>query len=618
VNSERNPLYRPEYRVRHLVPVLAILFGFFGYRLYSLQILQQGRFKSQARQNYIRSIRVPALRGRIYDRENRLLADNVARYDLTLNSRHCSRRGIESSFAALGEILGASPGELRDWWRNSPRDRNGARTVLRDIGYRTVVQIEERLAVLPGVEVIQRPRRWTIHDEVGAHILGYTGEISSAELERPGFAGYQMGSEVGRAGVERTMERYLHGSAGERKVRVFANGLIERDVLGEGAPAEPGKDVILTIDWDLQAAAQAILGSSPGAIVAMDPRNGDVLTLVSWPTYDPNLFSSRSPGRTEILNRTVGRVSRLVNVGLEAYPPGSVFKVPLALAALDSRPQLRATSYQCSGVYWLGDSSWRCWRRGGHGKIDIVEALQHSCDCFFYNLGRQLGVEFMDEATKQFGFGELTGIELPAEKRGFRPSPESKREAVVQFRSSIDPNWYPGDTINSSIGQGVVLATPLQVTCMMAMVANGGTLWKPRLVKQIRTRNGEVVEEFAPRARLHRQFRRDALVTVIEGLYQAVNEPGGTAYQQRIPGLSVCGKTATAQNEDPQHDHAWFSCFAPRENPEVVVTVLLLWGGHGGSAAAPKARAILELYLGDSESDSFTFLIPDVPHGIES
>lgn len=601
-----------------MAALLLLLFGFFGYRLYSLQVLQYQRFHGLARRNYVRSVREPALRGRIYDLKGRPLADNVARFDLTLSNRHQTRRETEAVFEALGEILGKPTEELREEWRRAPRDRNGARTVATDIDYGAVVSVGERASILPGVEVVERPRRWTVFGDVGAHVLGYTGEISSEELRRTEFAGYQMGEEVGRAGIERMMEGILHGKAGERKIRVYANGLIEDKIPGEGVQAEPGKDVVLSIDWRLQAAAQGILGASPGAVVVMDPWSGDILAMASSPTYDPNAFAVPSAERAEILTTQVEGLSRLVNLSLEVYAPGSVFKVPLALAALDSGRLLPGFRYECTGLYYLPNWTrpWRCWtyavRRGGHGEMDVVDALQHSCDCFFYQLGKQLGVDFLDRAAAGFGFGELTGILLPSEKAGFRPSAESKREAVRRFGGG-DPTWYPGDTIHGSIGQGIVMASPLQVSCMMAMVANGGTLWEPRLVREVRTRDGLVVEERPSQVRARVEFGRRALETVRQGLYRVVNEPGGTAYQHRLAGASVCGKTATAQNEDAERDHAWFTCYAPREKPEVVVTVLVLWAGHGGSVAAPKAMEILEGYFSDLAAEPVSIPRPSAP-----
>jgi penicillin-binding protein 2 len=240
--------------------------------------------------------------------------------------------------------------------------------------------------------------------------------------------------------------------------------------------------------------------------------------------------------------------------------------------------------------------------------------MQHSCDCYFYHLGKTVGVDFMDESTELFGFGTPTGIDLPGEKAGFRPARESKRRAVERFRTGVDPTWYPGDTINASIGQGVVLSTPLQVAAMTAMVANGGTLWRPRLVLEVRNRSGETTESRPPEAVRREAFDRQALRAVIEGMDRVVNEPGGTAYGQRLPGITVCGKTGTAQNEDRENAHAWFTCFAPREDPEIVVTVLCLWSGHGGSVAGPKAREILERYFA-GERDEVSYRGPAASAG---
>jgi penicillin-binding protein 2 len=572
-----------------------------------LQLLQHERFEDLSQRNYERSIRLPALRGRVFDRTGRLLADNAPVYDLAFTREGISRKQFADCLETAAPLISLSTQELWKRWKDTPRDRYGYRVLVRNLDPSVVVALEERKWSLPAVEVVAGPRRWTVYGEVGAHVLGYTGEVGPEEYERRKDEGVCPGDEVGKGGIERVFETYLRGQDGEKHVRVFSSGLVHSEVFDRNIDPVPGNDLYLTLDWELETAADEILGASAGTLIAVDPKNGDVLAMVSHPGYDPNLFSLRSPEIERLLREKVNGVGRMVNIALEAYPPGSIYKIPYVLAAIDHGDVDPRLEFDCAGRYELpgiSTESWDCWiygtNRVGHGPMNAVTALQHSCDCYFYELGRKLGVNRMDEYTRSFGFGELTGIDLPSEKKGFRPCREHKMEAIRRF-GGRDGQWYPGDTINASIGQGIVMATPLQIAMMTAMAANKGTLWKPRLVREVQSAAALIVSN-VPEPRLpRRNWSSRALETVDEGLYRVVNQQGGTAYTYRIPGLTFCGKTGTAQSTPGRSSHAWFTCYAPREDPQVVVTVFLPWGGHGASSAAPLARRFLMRYFGSGD-----------------
>jgi penicillin-binding protein 2 len=449
---------------------------------------------------------------------------------------------------------------------------------------------------------------------VAAHLLGYLGEISSKELESGRFTHLKMGEYVGKFGVERRFESYLAGERGGRQVEVSSSGQVVRTL--KTVPPIPGKNLNLTIDLKLQQVAEAALGMDAGAVVAIDPNNGEVLTLASTPAFNQNDFISgltNQKWQALIHNPQKPMNNKAVQGG---YPPGSTYKIVTALAGLEEKVIDANTSFFCPGQFQFGKRTFRCWRRGGHGHVSLKKALAESCDVYFYQVGLKLGVDKLAKYANALGLGKPTGIELANENSGLIPTAAWKKE-----RTGI--SWQRGETLSIAIGQGFNSTTPLQMAVVTAAVANGGTLHRPTLIKNSEAINpGTKLPEDPPNDRF--PVSQHNLRLVQNGLWEVVNGKRGTARIAKIPGVEICGKTGTAQvftrktqadlkEEDLEkslRSHAWFVAYAPNQNPQIAVSVLVEHGAHGSSSAAPIAKKVIASYLGIS-------LEPDVAEKTE-
>ena len=579
--------------------VLAV-FGVIILRLWSLQFAERERFLALAQRNYLRTIEEPALRGRIFDRHGRALAENVPVYDLVVNWVGVPPAARSRSLARLAELLREDPEALQARLKTTRRNLFWDRTLNREIDFDQVVAVRE--AQIPGVEVRVRPMRHYPFGPTASHLIGYLGEINENELQR--CPGYTMGDWIGKLGLERRYEveiPVLKGKDGYRKVQVFANGLVSGEIPGAYKPSAPGRDVWTTLDADLQLAAERVLGGSPGAIVAMDPRTGDILAMVSHPTFDPNVF---------VRSRRVGQRAQALrnqfNVALNGvYAFGSVFKTVLAIAALEEGVVKPEDTFHCTGRYKIGEGWKHChiwWKyQWGHGDMDLVEGLQRSCDVYFYHVGLKLGQEkIIRYAREVFGLIDPPGHRYRVEGQeslftlvGENPDPGKALKSRLQKGPS---QWFAGDTLNLSIGQGELAATPLQVTVMTAVAATGGMLSQPRLVSRITEADGTLWKEFPPAMVSEHPLKPETVAVVKEGLRRVVNHRYGTAYDSRVEGLDVLGKTGTAEKVGQIPD-AWYACFAPGDDPEIAITVAVLRSGHGGDVAAPMAQQLLQTYF---------------------
>lgn len=583
------------------------VFLVFVLRLAQLQIVEGAELRMRSEQNSIRTVRLDAPRGRILDREGRVLASTRPAFDLEVMPSEV--RGSEQTYRALGQLLEADTSGLRSRVeRRRGRERFQPLLVQADLPYERLARIETHRYALPGVITEVRPRREYTGGDLLAHLLGTLGEVRADQLERPEFESYRSGEVIGQTGLEAALEPALRGSAGGRNVIVDVAGR-EVERLDEVDPI-PGSDVTLTIDLDLQrAAAEAFAPESPGdpgrdgALVALDPRTGDVLAMVSRPAFDPNAFAGGIDSETwRSLTRDPHKpLQNRVVAG--QYPPGSTYKVFLAAAGLESGLITPTSRVVCPGSFWYGNRSFRCWKKEGHGAVDLHTSLVRSCDVYYYQLGVRLGVDRIASFAKAFNLGRLTGIPLGDEKPGLVPSSEWK---LRRFKTP----WYPGETVSISIGQGYDLTTPLQLAVAYAAIANGGTLYTPRLVLR-RQRTGREVDETKPNVRGTVPIKPENLALIRKALQGVVEQPGGTGSRARVPGVSVAGKTGTAQVVRLEHfegvkeskipreyrDHAWFVSFAPADDAEIVVAVLAEHGGHGGSAAAPLAQKVLAKYF---------------------
>ncbi len=592
----------PTTRVRQLREERAILLsglvaaglGVIVLGLLRLQVVEHEHFRDLAKNNRVRMEVLRAPRGAIYDRHGELLADNRPSFKIVFRPFPAeSARRIQfdarwyASAAAITEVDSAT---IADAVRQA--NGSGQSVVLRENApFEVMAAVEELGERIPGVEVVVEPLRHYPHGALAAHVLGYAGEINEQELERGADAGYRPGDLIGRSGVERAYESQLRGEDGAEFVVVNAMGQ-RVSTLTEGPPRLPipGQNLVLTIDLRVQTALEnAMANVDRGAAVALDPRDGGVLAMVSRPAFDPNEFSvGLSEERWREMNE--GGANPLLNRAIQgAYPPGSTFKIVSMLAALADglvRPDTHLAP--CFGSWVFAGRAFRCWKPSGHGALNIIEALQHSCDVFFYQLGPRLGLERLGAASRALGLGSETGIDLPQERGGLVPDRAwYDRRKDGHFRESL--------MLNLVIGQGELLLTPLQLALMTAEVARSGAPLEPHVLRAVR---GGQTPHRAPSSRAG--FAADAATwdAVHTAMERVVSEGTGTA--ARVPGTRVAGKTGTAQNPHGQ-DHALFVCYAPADHPEIAMAVVVENAGHGGSVAAPIAGQVLrELFMPDS------------------
>ncbi len=584
---------RPERtaaRVRFVGWTVAAFYAALVARLFTMQILEGARYRDLARLNSVRIVPERAPRGLILDRHLRVLVNNAPAISVGVTPAELPRDPVQARAVidAVAALLGlpAAQAEAKVA-RQAVRPYAPARLAA-DVDRGLVARIEERQGALPGLTVWQDSKR-SYPLEEAAHVLGYVGEISGGELARLKDRGYHLGDWIGQTGLESQYDTVLRGSDGGEEVRIDAAGR-ELGVLGEIAP-KPGGNLVLTLDAGLQAVAEDAMGEEAGAVVAIDPRDGSVLALVSKPDYPSADFSGRVDPAAWRALMTDSRHPMEDRAVQGLYPPGSVFKIVTALAALQEGAITPETHFTCNGIFWIATWPYRCWKEVGHGSIALEQAIVESCDIFFYQVGLKLKVDALARWTRAFGFGSKTGIDLPGEQAGVVPDPAWK-----QAKEGLP--WFPGNTVMMAIGQGYLQATLLQLARATAAVANGGYLVRPHLLDRVTDAEGDTLAVY-PRSRpLDLGLDPDAVALVRRGMEGAVDSPRGTASRARVEGLSVAGKTGTAQNSQGE-DHAVFVCFAPAESPQVAIAVIVEHGGEGGLSAAPIARRMLEyLYRG--------------------
>jgi len=597
-----------EGRLPFVIAIIVLVFGVFVVRLFQLQIIQGEEFEGIAKGNAVRLVRLEAPRGDILDREGRVLATTRPAFGVTVMPSDLRRPG--RTLAALGMLLDAGAEELHERvGKPSGRRRFQPVRLAGDLSYDHRARVESHLYALPGISTDVRPRRHYVEGALAAHLLGTIGEIQLEQLQTRAFRDYRSGEVIGQSGLEKLLEHHLRGRAGGRNVVVDVAGRVV-ELLEERKP-EPGGSVTLSIDRDLQRAAEEgflpdVLGErgKMGGLVALDPRNGDVLALVSKPSFDPNDFAGGIDAETWNL-LTGDEWQPLQNRALSGqYPPGSAYKPIMAAAALADGVVTPEQTFFCPGHFRLGRRAYRCWKKGGHGSVDLRDALKQSCDVYFYNVGLQIGVDRIADFARGFFLGRRSGIPLGDEKPGLVPTSSWKERRFGEV-------WMKGETVSLSIGQGFNLVTPLQLAVAYTAIANGGVLLQPRLVLRRRDREGRVVEADDPVVLGHVPVAPEQLALIRDALEAVVNEPHGTGGRARLPGVRVAGKTGTAQVVHLKHtedleddeipiryrDHAWFIAFAPVDAAEIVVAVLVEHGGHGGSAAAPIAQRVLARYF---------------------
>jgi penicillin-binding protein 2 len=576
--------------------LVALVFSLLAMRLYYLQIVRGQHFGRLAEENRISLIRVRAPRGIVYDRHGNVLVTNRPSFSVSLDLP--AARNLEATIGAVAAALDLDRAELARKARAVESFRRfEPLRVKDDVGREEVAAIEALRYEHPGVLIEVEPRRGYPHGTLASHLLGYVGQINAAELKERAGLGYRTGDQIGKLGVERELDAELKGRDGFQQMEVDSLGRGIKVL--SGIPPVPGHSVTLTIDLGLQMAAEEALAGLSGAVVAIDPRDGSLLAAASAPPIDPNLFS-HGLSQEEWAKLSSDPLHPLQNRILQAqYPPGSVFKILTAIAALESGAITTETSFSCRGALRYGNRDFRCWKKGGHGAVSLHRAIVESCDVFFYQAGVKTGIDEIARVAREFGLGRVTGIGLGAEAPGLIPDSAWKR------RVRREP-WYSGETLSVAIGQGYDLVTPIQAALLAAAVANGGTVYRPHVIRRVVDGEGSTVRAGSAAVVNAVNLKPGTLAAVRDGLWGVVNEPGGTAAAARVPGLSVAGKTGTAQvvgmpgrgegraaTAREFKDHAWFVCYAPSGAGQVAIAAVVEHGGHGGSASAPVARRLL-------------------------
>jgi penicillin-binding protein 2 len=572
-----------------------LIIGLLTLRVWQLQIREGEYYRDLSENNRTRTVVVEPARGLIFDRKGVLLANNVPSFNLYVTLEDVKDR--EEFVGKLVELIGLDEGLLQ-----KKLAERGSKLKPRKIKEGLTLQqaaiVESHRLDLPGVMIQAESQRNYPEGLIAAHLLGYVGEISADQLEKQEYSDLHQGSVIGQYGVEKVYDRALRGRPGERLTEVDALGHEKRTLVVE--KPEAGDDLYLTLDLQLQRLAENLLADEAGAIVALDPTNGEVLALASRPTFDPNVLSREMTPKQweEIVSDERHPLTNRATQG--QYPPGSTFKIVMAAAALETNTVHPATHIACAGAYQFGRRLYHDWKRGGHGLMDIRQAIVDSCDVYFYTVGQRMGIDTIAQYAGQFGLGRDTGVELPSERVGIVPS------TTWKARARGEP-WLPGETISASIGQGYVTVTPIQMAALIGTVGNNGISYQPRLVKSILQRQSGRMQEMTAIQRPHLTTRPETLRIIRDALAGVVTQ--GTARKALSTLVSIAGKTGTAQTaalragpeeEIPKkfRDHAWFVSYAPVDSPRIAVAVLVEHMGHGGSAAAPLAKQIIEAYVG--------------------
>ncbi|MFC1631598.1 penicillin-binding protein 2 [Candidatus Omnitrophota bacterium] len=563
-------------RLRFLKNLILFAFLLLVLGLVQRQIVQGAYYSQLSQNNRVKLIRLPARRGFIYDRQGKLIAGARASFNVAL--LFSQTQNIDQSLKKISRILGLPQEGLAKQYKRNYALPFIPVVVLRDISKEQAIMLECQESEIPGLVVQTELVRDYQYEQDACHILGYLGLISETKLKQYRVYGLRATDLVGQGGLEEQFDHSLRGQPGGMQVEVNNRGHQVR-VLGSKQP-QPGLDLHLTIDAQLQQTVNKLLEDKTGSVLVLNPQNGEVLAMVSKPGFAPGLFLdtiNAKPQASQQLKRILNAAEApLINRAISGiYPPGSIFKIVTAAAGLETAKILPQKEVLCSGHHKIGDRNFPCWNLDGHGNLDIASALAFSCNVFFYKLGLSLGVDNLTYFSRKFGLGQVTGIDLPYEAAGFVPSKSWKLKTKKE-------RWYDGETANFSIGQGDLLSTPLQVARVVAAVANGGYLIRPHLVKKV----GRV-------ERRDLRLKKETWSVIKQGMAQAVSGPGGTAQRADLPGVRWAAKTGTAQASFGRA-HGWFAGFYPLDQPQILVLVFLEYGGSGGEFPAMIAKQIIE------------------------
>jgi penicillin-binding protein 2 len=575
------------FRIGYIVVVIFLILIM---RLWQIQILQGNKYKELSESNRLRIISVPAPRGILFDRKGIPLVRNSSYFCASVTCGEFDMGKIH----LLSKVLSMTTDEILF---KINQERLGSFNPINPVklkeglSFEEVAYIEARKSDFPGLIIETEASREYIYGSIGSHLIGYLGKINPSQSKDPSFKDVPPNAFIGQWGAEMLFDKSLRGIPGEKVLEVDSLGR-EIRLLKEKNPIK-GNDIRLSLDINLQKEAEEAFAERSGALVAIKPDTGELLGLLSRPSFDPNHFA-KGVLYEEWLALTQDKNKPMLNRALQSqYPPGSTFKIIMAIAGLEEGVITPETKVECRGGITYGRWHFGCWRKQGHGVVSLHRALVESCDVYFYEVGKRLGIDKIYDYASSFGLGKETGFKLVNERRGLIPNTKWKKENKKQ-------PWYPGETLNTAIGQGYVAATPIQMAVMMSAVVNGGNLYRPTLIKGTTpVLSGKI------------KAQSESLEIVKRALSGVVNEPGGTGWAAKSNLVSICGKTGTAQviamKGSTQHlsekfrDHAWFVAFAPLEKPEVSLSVFVEHGGHGGATAAPIAKKAIEGYLKNSK-----------------
>jgi penicillin-binding protein 2 len=600
LNTQRMEDFKDRYKYFFAFSVMA--FSVLLISLWYFQVIKGSDFRQMSANNCIRIREDPATRGMILDRKGRLLALNRPSFEVYLVPEDLKEN--PEVLIRVGQMLNMNPEEIKEKLQTQKK-RTPFRPVKikSDIEWNELARLETNRVHLPGLFVDVRPRRTYPYGPLASHLIGYLGEVDENELRQPAGSPYRMGAMIGKYGVEHQWETYLRGVDGGRQIEVDALG---REIKHLGSVESlPGNNLTLTIDLDLQKVAEEAFQEKTGALIAMDPKNGRILAMVSKPSFDPDIFA-RNISPEDWKSLMENPFSPLQNKGIQGqYPPGSIFKIITAIAGLETGAITPNTQMTCRGIYPYGNRDFRCWRAEGHGTISLHRAIVESCDIYFYQVGLKVGVDAIAHYAQEFGLGSSTGIALPHEKSGIVPSTSWKK-------GRLGAPWYSGETLSLAVGQGYISATPLQLVMLISAIANGGRLYLPHVAEKVEDVYGNLLKEW-PVSEIGRvDISEKTLQIIQQALLGAVNDPRGTGWACVLTQGKAAGKTGTAQvikmaqdfrKGDMERmplkfrDHAWFVVYAPFEDPVISVVVLVEHGGYGGAAAAPIAKRVIEKYL---------------------
>jgi penicillin-binding protein 2 len=590
-------------RLTRITFFILIAFGVLFVRLWFLQVIHGSKYRTQSENNRIYLRDVVPFRGLLYDRNGELLVDNRPLFILgAVPEDICD---LDSLLAGLQGLVEIDDGSARKMIRGAQKCNPFQPVhIKKGLTRDELAQVETNMFSMPGVVMEVKPRRHYLYGPLASHLIGYLGEIDRKQLTSEEYAQNRLGDLVGKFGIERKWQKQLNGIRGGQQVEVDAYGrrlrvLFQRD-------AEPGSDVYLTIDKGLQMLAEKALEDKAGAIVAMNPMSGEILAMASSPAFDPNDFvrGMDRKGWESLVSNPRFPLQNRVTTG--QYPPGSLFKIAVALAGLEEGIIDPQEKIICTGSHYFQGRIYRDWKKGGHGSVDLHKAFVESCDVYFYKMGQRIGIDTIARYARLLGLGSRTGLQLGSEKPGLIPDREWKL-------SHWHIPWQEGETLSVSVGQSFTLVTPIQMTRFISALFNGGILFRPQVTRSVGKGEGGTVFRFQPDVMGRWSIRKEHVDLIKRAMLGVVNEPRGTGRAARTDMIQVAGKTGTAQvialPEDKEtieeeevpykfRDHSWFVAVAPADRPELALSIVIEHGGTGGGTAAPIAKMIIEGYFG--------------------